>query len=233
MARRPKKQQAGVPEWMCTFGDMMSLLLCFFIMLFALSIITPPRFQALVDTLRQDFTGYSGAARVRLPGEQTITTVADSAAKDRRISALAGGQPIPGPEGESTQIHTILLDGETIRVVLFELGSDELTAQAEWDLRTIFPILHGSPQKIMVRGYVAPTEGAGIYQEESELAFFRAISVVDYLVSLGLDPNFFDITVAPMTEPDINVLPPGTDPRIAGASAEIILLKQTLRQHRQ
>ena len=208
----------------------MSLLLCFFIMLFALSIITPPRFQAIADTLRQDFTGFAGASRERVQGKQTTTTVTDSAAKDRRISALAGGQPIPGPEGEATNVQAILLDGETIRVIRFELDSDERTEQAEWDLRAIFPVLRGSPQKIMVRGYVTPEESAEAERRGSDLAFFRAISVVDYLVSLGLDPSFFEIAVAPMTVPDINVLPPGTEPRFAGASAEIILLNQTRQQ---
>ncbi len=31
--KRPKKQPPGVPEWVVTFGDMMALLLCFFILL--------------------------------------------------------------------------------------------------------------------------------------------------------------------------------------------------------
>jgi chemotaxis protein MotB len=228
----PKKREpAGIPAWMVTFGDMMSLLLCFFIMLFALSIITPVRFQALVDTLQQDFTGYAGTARERVRANKTTTTVTDSDARSRRISALAGGQPIPGPPGEQTDVYTILLDGETIRggLIRFELGSSELTDQARWDLRATLPILRGSPQKIEVRGYVAPGEGGGIYQRDSDLAFYRALGVVDYLVSHDLARDFFEIVVAPGTLPNLNILPAGTDPRHAGASVEIRLLNQTLR----
>ena len=35
---------AGVPEWLVTFGDMMSLLLTFFIMLVSLSEVASPSF---------------------------------------------------------------------------------------------------------------------------------------------------------------------------------------------
>jgi hypothetical protein len=50
---------------------------------------------------------------------------------------------------------------------------------------------------------------------------------------LGLAQGFFEIAVAPATTPNINLLPAGTDPKLAGASVEIILLRQTLRQLRQ
>ena len=38
MAKRRKKPEApGVPEWVVTYGDMMTLLLCFFVLLQAFS----------------------------------------------------------------------------------------------------------------------------------------------------------------------------------------------------
>ncbi len=32
-----KKQKAGAPEWMCTFSDLVTLLMCLFVLLFAMS----------------------------------------------------------------------------------------------------------------------------------------------------------------------------------------------------
>ena len=206
----------------------MSLLLCFFIMLFAMSIITPVRFQALADTLSQDF-GFSGSSRAKIVGKATTTTISDSGAKSRKISALAGGQPTPGPQGESTTVHAILRSGQTIKVIMFDLEQDTLTPQAIRDLRAVLPVLQGSSQRIMVRGYVVPSEGSGAYQQDTDLAFHRALSVVDYLVTLGLKYEYFDIVVPPATVPDRNLLPAGTDPNLAGASAEIVLLNQTMR----
>ena len=217
---------------MCTFGDLMALLLCFFIMLYAISIIAEPRVQALADTLNQDFEGFAGSGRTVTQSTQTIAIPADSAARARRVSALAGGQPTPGPIGEDTQVYAIPLDGETVRngVIRFELGSYELTLQNQWHLRTqVLPILEGSPQKIMVKGYTAPIEAGGTF-DGTELAFFRALAVVDYFVERhGLDQGYFEIAFEPGAAPRLALLPAGTDPEHAGASVEILLLNQMTR----
>jgi len=59
MAGRRKKEEAagGAPEWMCTFSDMMSLLLCFFILLFALSSLEEKEFVNLAGSFRGAFGG--------------------------------------------------------------------------------------------------------------------------------------------------------------------------------
>ena len=214
----------------------MSLLLCFFIMLFALSTIAQPTVQALADSLKQDFQGFSASSKERAPKTKTTLTPSTSAARSRRIAALIGGQPIPGPLGESREVHTMLRDGETVRggVIRFEPGSDELTEQAKRNLRlAVLPILQGSSHKIMIKGYNALTEGSGEYQRGIDLAFFRASNVVDYLVSLGLGREFFEIAVEPGTVPGLNLLPAGTDQKYAGATVEIMLLNQTTRSLRE
>ena len=233
MGKREKKPEPGAPLWMCTFGDLMSLLLCFFIMLYAISIIAEPRFEALADTLRQDFTGFSGSARIPVREPRTTTEPAESAARDRRVAALTGGQPVPGPEGRSTHVRTVPLDGTPVRggIILFELGNEMLTAQAQWNLRNnILPILQGSPQKIMVKGYSAPIEAGGSY-EGDDLAFYRALNVVAYLVELGLAQEFFEVSFERGGLP--SSVPGGTIPEHVGASVEIILLNQTQRSLRQ
>ena len=228
--KREPPPEEGAPLWMCTFGDLMSLLLCFFIMLFAISIISEPRFQAVADTLTQEFMGFAGPSRESDPSSRITKTLAESAAKSRRIAALTGGQPTPGPQGTSTEVHAILVDGTTVRdgLVPFELGLDRLSAQAQWQLRTIFPVLHGSPHKIMVKGYSAPTEEGG-----TELAFLRALRVADYLIELGLSQDSFEIVFEPATLPQLTLLPPGTDPELTGAFVEILLLNQTSRALRE
>ena len=235
MARKAPPAEEGAPLWMCTYGDLMSLLLCFFIMLFALSIISDPTVQALTDSLKQDFQGFAAASKVKAPKTKTTTTPSASAARSRRTAALVGGQPTPGPPGESSEVHAMLRDGETVKggVIRFEPDSDELTEHAKRELRlTVLPILQGFPQKIMVKGYSAPTEG-GKEQRGTDLAFFRASNVVDYFVSLGLKNEFFEIAVEPGTAPRLNLLPAGTDQAFAGATVEIILLNQTSRSLRE
>ena len=50
------EDEIGIPEWVVTFGDMMSLLLTFFIMLVSLSEIKEEEtYQALVNSLQRQF----------------------------------------------------------------------------------------------------------------------------------------------------------------------------------
>ncbi len=62
MARKKKQAEAeaGAPEWMVTFGDMMSLLLCFFVIIVSMSEIKKDeKFQQVMQSLRKAF-GNSG-----------------------------------------------------------------------------------------------------------------------------------------------------------------------------
>jgi len=54
MVERKKQEEAagGAPEWMCTFSDMMSLLLCFFILLFAMSTVEKQKFAQTIGSIQ-------------------------------------------------------------------------------------------------------------------------------------------------------------------------------------
>ena len=45
--------EEGAPAWMMTFGDMMSLLLTFFILLFSMSSIEVEKFKAATNSLQE------------------------------------------------------------------------------------------------------------------------------------------------------------------------------------
>ncbi|MHC4092412.1 MAG: flagellar motor protein MotB, partial [Planctomycetota bacterium] len=58
MAKKKYKASAGAPAWMVTYGDMMTLLLCFFVLLVAMSEIKQEdKFLQVVESLRHAF-GY-------------------------------------------------------------------------------------------------------------------------------------------------------------------------------
>ena len=47
-----KKQAAGAPAWMATFADLVTLLMCFFVLLFAMSTTQQETYKELVKSLR-------------------------------------------------------------------------------------------------------------------------------------------------------------------------------------
>lgn len=57
MAKKKKQEEAsgGAPEWMATFADLMNLLLCFFVLLFAMSSVDESKFSQLADSLSSAF----------------------------------------------------------------------------------------------------------------------------------------------------------------------------------
>jgi len=60
----------GVPEWVVTYGDMMSLLLCFFILLSAFSELKKPReYQRVIDSIKEALGLDGGQGLVRTERE--------------------------------------------------------------------------------------------------------------------------------------------------------------------
>ena len=229
---REKPPEAGVPEWILTYGDMMSLLLCFFIMLFSMSTLEVVKVQAAIESLKEGF-GYTGSATVPKDRSANATRQKISATgRAKRLDVLKGGQPVTAPQGDQMKVQSIEVDEETIKggLVFFNLGSDELTEDAKRQLENVYEDLVGSPFKILITGHAGPGEH-GPYRDAMDFSYSRAVNVWKYLVSQGLKPNYFRVTSLGSSEPIARtLLPPGADPRQANAFVEIKLLSGTVRE---
>lgn len=63
MAKRKEEVPApGAPAWTATFGDLMNLLLCFFVLLFSMSTMDADKFKAVAESFSQTFSIFSGGA---------------------------------------------------------------------------------------------------------------------------------------------------------------------------
>lgn len=60
--RKEDTPPAGSPAWMATFSDLMNLLLCFFVMLFAMSSIEEGKLQEFVAAMNNTFSVFEGGA---------------------------------------------------------------------------------------------------------------------------------------------------------------------------
>ncbi len=62
MAKKKKQEEApaGSPAWMATFADLMNLLLCFFVLLFAMSSVDSGKAEALIQSLSNTFSIFDG-----------------------------------------------------------------------------------------------------------------------------------------------------------------------------
>lgn len=64
MAKKRKEDAPppGSPAWMATFGDLMNLLLCFFVLLFSMSKIDAEEFQKIAASFSKEFSIFDGGA---------------------------------------------------------------------------------------------------------------------------------------------------------------------------
>ena len=64
MAKFEKKPKAGLPDWMGTYGDLVTLLLCFFIMLFATAEVDAGKFEILLKAFNPSVLDHTGADNI-------------------------------------------------------------------------------------------------------------------------------------------------------------------------
>ncbi|MBN1909984.1 MAG: flagellar motor protein MotB [Pirellulales bacterium] len=203
MAIEPE-ETPGVPEWLVTFGDMMSLLLTFFIMLFSMSEIRQEqKFQAMLESMRKAF-GHDMSMLTSVPGPHTpqnsnFAKLA-SLGRARRANIMKGGAPVKAPVGSEPRVMSLRPDGDptTAGLVFFREGSDELTEAAKKTLQSLARQIEGMPQRIEIRGHTSnrPLAHGSPFRDHWDLAYARARKVEAFLVKLGIDPERIRLGVA-------------------------------------
>ncbi|MDR2344593.1 MAG: OmpA family protein [Planctomycetaceae bacterium] len=221
---RPKPQEEGVPLWIVSFGDMMSLLLTFFILLFSMSTLEIPKIAAAIDSLNTGF-GYHGEGQATK--FEVIKRRVENMTKkqgDRRPVTPAIKPPIAADPGDKIRIKfpNVIQDTTLGYFIWFEFNSDELTEQAKLNLGHVKDEFSGSNYVIIIKGHAGASENQ-TYRTAFALAFTRANNVRNYLVSLGLPEERLQITVVGSFDPiDRTILPFELDPRMANSVVQIV-----------
>lgn len=198
MSDEPDDEGPGVPEWVVTYGDMMSLLLTFFIMLVSLSeVVAEEKYRAILDALQQ-YGGYQ-AGPTAPPGKNFPL---NSAVKLLDIPQLGsssdeelgtGGVKKKSTEGPDIRVFR-MPEGQDTRagdLLEFKAGNSELTPKAIEELKSIARMLAGKPQKLDLRSFTGPTaEGRTLQlRERIKLSYQRAENVQQFLETQGIDHN--------------------------------------------
>lgn len=202
-------QDAGIPEWVVTFGDMMSLLLTFFIMLVSMSEIKREEdYMALVESMRKRF-GHDLSMEAIVPGDakprnSAIMNIA-TMGRARRANTMRGGDKTKAPVGEHPRVQMVRpADQAHLSGVIFfdEFGS-QLSEESKRRLQSIAGEIGGKPQKIEVRGHSSrrPLPKNSQYRDHWHLAYDRAYKTMRFLLELGIEPQRIRLAVAGDHEP--------------------------------
>ncbi len=196
----------GVPEWVVTFGDMMSLLLTFFIMLVSMSEIkTDKKVKSALSALQRQFGRYEAAGNTpgwNLTHGSATQSKSPSGGKPVKKDS-ASGMTNESAQGTNARMRSLPRGQHATvgGVVFFEEFSAELSPKELEQIPTIANSLGGKPQKIEIRGHTTARPIQGPFRDRWELAYHRSHRVMEELAKLGIDPKRFRLSVAGENEP--------------------------------
>ncbi|MCB0210191.1 MAG: flagellar motor protein MotB [Anaerolineae bacterium] len=204
MARNKDAIPDGPPDekWLGTYGDLVTLLLVFFVVLYSMANTDLKNFQKVAWSLRVAFNGVGEEPASAIVGDANSATTSTEVA-----SAPLFTDNLPSKRRDFVRVSTELtsfarelnVDGEiSINMNLegiiislserlaFEPGSSELREEAKQVLDEIVIILQTIDNPVRVEGHTddIPTNNP-MYPSNWELSSMRAVSVVRYLAEEG------------------------------------------------
>ena len=210
---RKKPEAHHVDErWMASYMDMVTVLMCLFIVLYAMSTVDANKFEKLRNSLA---TGFGTVATQTVDTAEGTVVPPDLVDKNlEAFAAQASAKPTEAPDSLKAALKEVdrlraleakmkaglaaagltenvefQIDqrGLTVKLVgsqtFFAPDRPELTARASQVLKIISPILGPAALEIMVEGHAA--NGVTAYPSTWELSSARAVNVLRFMVDRG------------------------------------------------
>lgn len=194
--------------WIVTYGDMMSLLLCFFVMLAALANFDDrdKMFMAAMESIRKAFgaSGQSGYFPDRLIDFKSFMVKFETMYIPN-MNKNYGHSDEPGIDGKYYRVKKVR-DGMELTVggpIAFGRFSAELEPPMEELLARLSKELRGKNNKLEIRGHSTnePLPLESEFRDGLDLGYARGRAVADRLVELGIDPRAIRVSTAGPYEP--------------------------------
>ena len=209
MGKKCKQEECPkcLPEWLAAFGDLMSLLLCFFVLLLSMSSMDAKKIQEAIGSLAGALSVLEGGTKMEISREK----VELPSSQEMRISKEKTQQQVQTQLQKTiSEVNEMLKTTGSPDIVLEEaekgfllrLPATLLFAPGEARiinddailfLKRIALIIQKLPQNITIDaiGYTdnTPPPVNSPYKDNWELSAARGVSVVKELIKDGVDPK--------------------------------------------
>lgn len=214
--RREAEEHENHERWLITYADMITLLMAFFIMMYAMSVVDLKKFEALSSAARHVFGGdaeeaaesaaeggaaASGSGLLAGGGEAAINRAALVNEMNRALNAA-----LPEQLREHVAVtHSgarVIVSVKADRIT-FPVGGAELTPEARQILDAVGPALRETHARVLVEGHTCnlPIRTAR-YPSNWELSAQRAANVMVHLVRQSrVDPDLISASGYADTRP--------------------------------
>ena len=186
----PEEASGDGAAWMATFADMMTLLLCFFILLLSFATMDIVKFRDAMGSVQEalgvqfehdgEFEAIASSP-LQLDAEEGSGAIGEDRALLEELNAAIE------EEGLETQI-TAEIDGRGVVVringqVLYQPGEAAIKSEAEAILTRISGLVRASQHRVMIEGHTDDTPiRTARYPSNWELSTARAIAAMRFLV---------------------------------------------------
>ena len=219
--------------WMATFADMMTLLLCFFILLLSFATMDVVKFREALGSVQEalgvqfqhagEFEGVTSSPLQLDEFEKTEGLGEDRALLEELNAAIS-------EEGLDNEIGAEI-DGRGVIVringqVLYQQGDSSLKPESDAILARIAALVRGTRHRVMIEGHTddIPIQTAR-YPSNWELSTARAIAAMRFLVDHNVDAE--RVGVAGYADQRPVVSNDGPENRATNRRVEFVFIRET------
>ena len=197
---------AGGAEWLATYGDLVTLLLCFFVLLFSMSTVDNQKFKRAIFALNSmGIMGQSGSVKENVGDSISNMDIYNAIYVQEEMDDIyTKVKEIVDSKGLSEDVQGEKVGpGVLLRFkdeILFDPGQADLKVNAKNTLQRLGEILKVHDKNIRIEGH---TDNVPIntsrFRSNWELSASRAISVVKYFTEElaseeRIDPKKFEVS---------------------------------------
>jgi chemotaxis protein MotB len=209
MAEKKCECPGGAPEWMVTYSDMVTLLLCFFAALFNVSEVDEVQLQQMISSLNNIGMG-------AMEGGATLTAGrnADLGNTIMSLPSMEKGRSLSTAKKKATSLFSPEVKSNKVRVssdergLVISLASDaffgpasamvniEETREILLRLGELLSSDEVAGRKFRIEGHTdsVAVDPAGPWKSNWELSAARSINVLHYLADIGVDETRFQVS---------------------------------------
>lgn len=229
-------EESDPQEWLTTFSDMTMLMLCFFILLYAMSVPDEKKISTALQAVTAALGGKESKMATSTISKEEAGVILDQVMLNRQIQiaqqkVFSDVKLLQTKKGLEGLVGANFEDGViTLRApgdVLFARGDVALTEKGRAIITEMkdFFIQHAD-QTINIRGYTddQPPPGGSRFRDNWEVSSMRSVNVLRLLMSMGIEPKRLTSTGLA----DLNPLFPNTSEeyRAQNRRVEFVLEKR-------
>lgn len=192
-SEQEKKVDVGAPGWIVTFGDLMSLLLCFFVLLLSFSELDRQKYKQVAGSMEKAFGVQRRTKVMEVPkGMKMIAKDFDQELIATRIKEDIGKELDEVISSHLADLKDIIeIDGSDEEIIIrlmgestFDSGKAVIRSQMKPLLKKVAELIQDNANDIIISGHTdnVPIR-SGPYRTNLRLSTARASAVAEYLIS--------------------------------------------------